>query len=277
MGFKTDFTPDAPQSGGKRRTNLILRPGTYTIRVLQEDYKSSYVHWIGSGRGGYNIACLGSDDCPICVSNFQLIKDYPETYRDVPGWNPRRISCWVNVLDRTPVKVCAKCGSENNQNQNGDYQPSCWSCDESIVSVEAAPSNKVKIFNRGKETFEQIQSYDEAIRNSNGLGITQFDLNFIVKPREGNAIGSNLTILPMTHQNDVVEIPNEELFDLEDAVIKLSASEVVEVRKGVSLKDVFAARKALQSLESEVSDAVQSQADNIKDAAKDVLSRFASN
>lgn len=278
MSFKTDFK-DESGSQGRKYNNLILRPGTFTVRVLEEDYKTFYVHWISTGRGGYNIACLGSDDCPICIDNFKIIAEHPEDFRSIKGWNGRRKSCYVNVLDRTLVKKCANCGGENNANQNGDYQPACWSCNESIMDVIAEPSNTVKIFSRGPETFEQLESYDATIFQARGVNLTEYDLQFILKPRDNNSTGSNLTILPLPDSNAPVEY-EEPLYELENALVRLSASEIREAQSGVALRDIFKARgqsdqeTTVQAIGNPENDATAQVQEDVESSIQNLLSEL---
>ena len=63
-------------------------------------------------------------------------------------------------------------------------------------------------------------------------------------PKAGNAFpvtcSCGVVIAP------VVEFNKEDLYDLEDAVPKLTQEEVAELRRGVSMKDIFSARRATE-------------------------------
>src|SRR3989304_9000918 len=111
MSFSTDLEDRRGSGTGSREFRkpvwFFPRPGNYIIRILQKDYVSKYAHWIPTGKGkGTTIECLGRDECPVCHDNARIIGEYPETFRNVPGFNPYHVTCYVNILDKTQVKVC---------------------------------------------------------------------------------------------------------------------------------------------------------------------------
>lgn len=80
---------------------LMLKPGKYTIRILDEVETKVYGHWF-MGRGW--LECLG-DECPVCQNNKKILFEHPEDYRDVDGWNPRRARFFLNVFDKADNTV----------------------------------------------------------------------------------------------------------------------------------------------------------------------------
>ena len=90
----------------KKTVYLSLKPGEYTIRILDSSETKQYGHFMGKGW----IACLG-DECPICLNNKKILYEHPEDYASVSGWYPRRARFSLNVLDRADgiVKVL-QCG-----------------------------------------------------------------------------------------------------------------------------------------------------------------------
>lgn len=249
MSFNTDLEErrrvssdgDGPRF---RKTRWFFpRPGKYTIRVLEEGYESKYTHWVPTGRGkGTTIECLGDDVCPLCIDTKKVLQEHPEDYRNVPGFNPYGVTCYVNIFDRTLVKVCPVSGEENYQDVNGNWPLTSWGSGESLAEVAPKPSNKVKVFSRSRGVFNTIADFDENIRETAGLGITNYDLVMVVRPREGNTVGSNLSIIPQVHLNDEITL-TEDLYDLKDIAIKLEPDEIRELQRGVSLRDIFAARR----------------------------------
>lgn len=251
------------------------RPGKYRIRILDSDYLSKYTHWVPSSKGrGTNVECPGVDVCPICIDSQKIIQDYPDNYKEIAGFNPPRVTCYVNIFDRTMVKKCPVSGEENNMKPNGEWPVTSWGSGESLAEVEPEPSNSVKIFSRSKGVFETIETYDATIRESTEQAVNQYDLALVVKPRDGQ-IGSNIDIIPQTHLNDEIEL-NEEPFDLETAVIKLNPDEINELRAGVSLRDIFAGRRLDDVVETEEKETVpfgspeiSKQADSLASEAED--------
>lgn len=92
----------------KKTNYLALKPGEYTIRILDAMETKKYAHFIGRGW----IECLG-DDCPICLNDKKILYEHPEDYAKVQGWCPRRPRFYLNVLDRADgvVKVLS-CGPQ---------------------------------------------------------------------------------------------------------------------------------------------------------------------
>src|ERR1051325_8828243 len=91
-----------------RKTEFLsLGQGEHRIRILDSMEVKKYTHYVGYAY----IECLG-DECPLCENNKRILYEYPEDYQKVKGWNPRRARFYINVLDKTPTKVCPKCGTE---------------------------------------------------------------------------------------------------------------------------------------------------------------------
>ncbi len=253
MGFKSDIEAREPQTAGGskfRKTRWFFpRPGSYNIRILHEDYATKYTHWLKSGGRGITIECIGEDNgCPICMDNQTIIAENPDVNpRTIAGFNAFTKTAYVNILDKTLVKVAPESGEENYADENGTFPlVSYGKTHESIVDVQPAPSNKVKVFSRSAGVFDTIKDYDKSIRESAGKSITDYDLTIIVRPKQGNQIGSNLSFIPQTHLDDVVEL-EEELYDLDTVLIQLNPNEVRELQRGVSLSDIFSARKSSES------------------------------
>lgn len=215
-----------------KRTEFLKLSGTHIIRVLPGKAYVTYLHWVNR----VPLLCL-EDECTLCKQNDVIRSENPDTYWKVKGYYRKSQTFYLNVLDRTPTKVCGNCGAENIVVGNV-FPPTCSSCNAFITDVEAKPINKVKVLTRGKDLWDDITRIHKTNVQVNGepIGITNYDLQIIV--------GSNKRPFPqaLLNNNDVVEIDEEQLYDLEKAPITLLPDEMLEVHRGVSLKDIFASR-----------------------------------
>jgi DNA-directed RNA polymerase subunit RPC12/RpoP len=242
MSFAT-ISQSNKNSDFKKVEYIDLPPGNTTIRILQPKTLDYFVHYI---NGAY-LKCL-EDECPICSSNRKLIAENPETFREIKGWSSRSERHSVNVLDKTLVKICPQCKKEVKKVQN-NFPTTCPACGTVIVSEEIKPLNKVKILARGKTLFENFNGIENSVLDDAGnpIPLTAYDFTLFVS---GTGRETNITVIPMTDKRDVVEIPETALFDLEKTVISLTPDEMQEVQRGVSLKDIFAARKVQEPKEA---------------------------
>lgn len=222
----------------KKTEYLKLTPGTHVVRIIQPTGRKYHQHWMGGG-----VECLG-EACPQCGLNKQILDDiggdYQEAYKqakDVEGFITRSARGVVNVLDRTPIKVCANCNTENRPS-NSVFSAACSACGQLITEVDPVVTNNIKIFSRAASVFEQIDDLNSAVldENKEPRGIENFDLNLHV-------VGNNTVPIP-TDNYDKVEFNEEELYDLETVAIRLSADEMSKRMKGVSFKEIYQARKS---------------------------------
>jgi hypothetical protein len=211
----------------------------HVIRVLSTKGYKSFVHWINK----IPLECL-HEDCPICKDNKVIMIENPKNYYDVVGYYHKQQVFYLNVLDRTPTKVCPNCAYENTVVGNR-FSPTCTGCGNFISDIVSAPINKVKILSRGKTFGDNLNSIhsDNVDDNGTPIGIQNYDIQIMV--------GANKQPFaqPLLHNNDVItigdgpgKIAESELFDLESAPIKLEANEMLEFRRGISLRDIFALR-----------------------------------
>lgn len=225
--------PENKSTFSTRKTEyLALVPGNTVIRILDPDYFSVETHFINRT----SVECLG-DECPICKNNRKIILENPETFRDISGYSPRSRRYFVNVYDKTPAKVCPQCGAEIKQDI-----PTCPSCNTIITAVERKPLDKVKVLAKGKQLFEQLIALEQVIVDETGTprGLTNFDITLVTA-----GAGKTATCTPIFTGNvgAPVFVEKPDLFDLHNAVIKLSEDELHDFQSGVSLKDIFAARR----------------------------------
>jgi len=207
---------------------------TATIRILSERYYSDYTHFMNRAT----TLCLG-DECPICNSNKRLIMQYPDTFRDEPLYSPRREVRLVNVIDKTPVRICDNCQTENRS--LGNTSTTCKKC-SAILTGTPAPLNQVRILSRGVTLFEDLGNINKAVLDAHGekVGLTNYDITLVI-----SGSGNKKTITPLPGQTTGPETVNpDDLFELDTVTIKLSPSEMIDLQRGVSLKDIFSARRA---------------------------------
>jgi hypothetical protein len=111
-----------------------------------------------------------------------------------------------------------------------------------------------------------LNSIDLAVLTETGepVGITNYDITFVVS---GTGKSKSITAIPSTNSN--APIPDGlELHDLESSVIKLTPDEMLDVQRGVTLKDIFASRRAT-SLEKDID-----SSDIVADAREQVQNLF---
>jgi hypothetical protein len=219
---------------------MKLTPGTHVIRILQptETAHFTVTHWLNKQR--LNVTCLG-DECPICQNNRRLYLDHPKDAYQQEGYSGKSDRYTLNVYDRTMAKVCPSCQAEIKKS-GANYPPTC-TCGTLITGVPEAPVNKVKLLQlsateAAKLNGAELTQKDKVTKNV--IPLTTYDLVYSVTVVNGK---KTTTPIPSPLDNDVLEIPKEQLLDT-DSALKLSASEIFDVLKGVSLKDIFAARKA---------------------------------
>lgn len=211
--------------------------GNHTVRILGAP-KRIFTHFL---RGKATIKCLGSE-CPICKNNKALAVEFPDNYTEKSGYNGSTLRYYANVLDKTMVKTCRNCGEETAPNLNGDYLPACPKCQTFLTELEPQKSNKTKVMNISQTNAELINEFVRGTLDADGnqIGIGAFDLVFMVTKANNK---KNITPIPDKNANEPVEIPDEFLYDLDKVVIELTPSEIIDLMKGVSLKDIFVARR----------------------------------
>lgn len=224
---------------------INLATGTNIIRILSSDAEAVVLdtHFLS----GVTVKCVDSPEveCPVCKNNALLRAKYGKEAINQEGYSSKRQVCYLNVYDRTPVKVCPSCGVKNKANSlSGAFPNACSGCGGTILKVPVTPLNEVKVLSKGKEIMDQIDALAVSTLNAEGeaLGITNFDIKYMVIPSSGKRKTSALSAI--TENTDVVTVESEQLFDLKRACFELSAEELADLMKGVSLRDILAARKA---------------------------------
>lgn len=239
----------------KKKTKFLDLSSTATVRILSQDRLVVDTHYVNKTT----VQCLG-EDCPICANNKNLIMQFPESFRDEPHYSPRRQVKMVNVLDKTLVRICSSCDTEV---RSGMTCPKC----NTIITSEPVQSNTIKVLSKGVTLFDSLDAINNGIMDAKGerVGITNYDVTLAV-----SGTGKNRITTPIAGQvTGPVAYNAEDLFDLETVTVKLTPSEMLDLQRGVGLRDIFAARKssAIKNADTdpfvskEVLDAVQSDVD----------------
>lgn len=248
-----DETPKTKRTEFKRTQFLALNEGANVIRIVQPKPVKKWAHFIGTAY----VECLGFEDCPVCRNNKQLQMEYPQDYYKQSGYNPSRRRYFVNVIERTMGKICPQC----NEDYKGNIPAICPKCQYVLAPVPMKPINKIKVLAGGPTLFEEdLNALDKAVVNpttGEPLGIMAYDITLVVK---GAGKERSITAIPNQAADLDFDTSGLELFDLERAIVKLGPSEMLDLQHGVSLKDIFSARKA------------NSNADAVIDEPKSVIS-----
>jgi hypothetical protein len=200
-----------------RRTEFVkLDEGNeQVIRILDSHEVRHYTHYIGWAY----VKCLG-DECPICQNNKKILYEHPEDYRDVKGWNPRRDRYYINVLDRTKVKTCEKCQTENRAGAEV-----CTACG-SVLGV-AQPSNRVKVLTGSAGLFENLKVLARTVRDENDerVDVRAYDWVLVTRGQRRDKVTN-----PSPRYNPAnagfMEVPADQLYDLEKVVVVLTPDEM---------------------------------------------------
>lgn len=232
-----DEPSQSRKSEYKRTEFMALQEGINVIRVLQPKAVKKWAHYIN----GITVECLGWEECPICDANKQLQIENPEEYKKMSGYNPARRRYYVNVLDKTVGKVCPQCSKD----YKGNIPTNCPNCQHFLGDLPTQELNKIKVLAAGPTLFEDgLGVFDKTIvdpTTKEPIGIMNYDITLVVK-----GSGKERSITPITSQpsNLSFDIDVSQLFDLDKALVRLEASEMESIMQGISLKDIFAARKA---------------------------------
>jgi hypothetical protein len=255
-----DTTPTKFASTFKKTEWFKFSPGVHIIRILSDKTRRFDAHWFRFQKSF--VQCLG-EDCPICENNVKILAEFSEdkAYRKHPQWNPASQLHAMNVLDRTSVKICPKCGAEVLKVGN-TFPASCPACNAFITTVSVTPVNKVKLLSKGKEFVDQIIAFLSMNLDTEGnpIPLQSYNIGISVdtagKPTPGALVNQN---------DDVTNLYTaEDLWDLESAVMKMDREELINMQNGVAVKDIFNARKSkptteLEKLASETSSNIQDE------------------
>jgi hypothetical protein len=223
----------------KRPTWLITTIGEHLLRILdtEEEAEVYRTHWFNA-----SVKCL-DDECPQCSQNAQIRADKPglKNYNGIKGYRPIQKRTVVNVLVKSTVKVCPNCGAESTA-LNKTFPSTCYKCNAPILDVEPIVLNDVRILMKGPETFNQIATLDATTldENRDRIGIVNFDVKLHVVNK------TQAPFIQIPENGD--KTPLEELgeldkFDLDTIVPEVTHDEMVQLMRGIPLRDIYAQRR----------------------------------
>jgi hypothetical protein len=231
--------PDEIKQSFRRTVKLYQSPGQHIIRMLNAILKRINVHIIKRDGKFFTVKCLG-DDCPICQNNRHIFLEHPDDYQKVDGYCSRSKRHFGNVLDRTPVKICpnSDCQAEVKSEDTVNFPANCPFCKTLLVSIPVTISNKVKVLEVSDEVAHQMDLLEKTRLDAERNIIGWVNYDFIILKQKGKS-----PLFQLGDNRDPVEVPDEAKFDLDKAVIELTAEEISAFLRGTSLKDLFAARR----------------------------------
>jgi hypothetical protein len=258
------ITERKPYDSQFKKTEFIDLPaGNHSIRILDTGAHSIFNHYV---RNAY-IECLG-EDCPVCKSNKQIILSNPKDFKQVPGYSSRTERFLTNVLDRTPAKLCPTCGKYTKK--AGQAYPVTCVCGAVLTGVAEAPINKVRVLAKGKDLFSQFNVLEETVLDANTepIGINNFDITLVVS---GVGRDTKIIAVPMTSSNDVVEVPEDDKFDVKNVSLKLTEEEIASLLNGVAVRDILLGRSANVSAEEDIETEDTALAEDVAQSIKDIF------
>lgn len=227
---------------------LSFTLGMHRVRILG-DLHPKFIHFL---RGVATITCLGSE-CPICQRNKVIKLENPDNFNKVPGYLPSQLRYYFNGLDRTPAKICPKCGYENKANMENIYVSACEECGTMIQNIEPETLNVVKVVTVSQTNMGKLEVMQKTVLDDDEepIGLDHFDVIF-----NSAIVGKKKEIWPVADENSVgpVEYDEDTLYDLDNIVPKLTAEEIVSLLSGVALRDIFASRGTADEVELDAED-----------------------
>lgn len=245
------------QSAFKTTLWFDKTPGTHLVRPVDID-NAQHIEQHSINKTG--VKCLGVETCPVCQTNRQIYAEHPKDGNKQPGYIAKSERFFMNLLDKTDVKICPnkECGHAIKA-ENDQFPTACPKCNTLIVTVLPQPYNKVVVFSFGVKVFDQLYRLGHntgkpVLGESGGVvyqpdgtpvmeypGLGMFDIELITA---GSGVESTMiakAAKPVVF--NVQEVRAEDLFDLTKAYHELTPEEMTAFRKGTQLRDIYAARK----------------------------------
>jgi len=265
LDFSAVKKQEYDNSNFKRVDFMRFTPGNHIVRVIEDKVSAIDTHFV---LGKYLVKCLG-EACPICRNNRKIIQENPEDFREVKGYYNRSTRYFMNVVDRTPAITCPECATENKSENGTSFPSACSNCDAILTGVDPKPLSKVKLLSCGITLCNQLKSLQIGIQDSNHepVGLANFDINFVITGR-----GKTKSTMPMPYRMDKIgpiDYDKEELADHTKGVITLQSEELIELLKGVALRDIYTARRTEVAVEEEDNNVV---AFDIEKTVQDIFS-----
>ena len=249
----TDYVPAPPPSAGgdfKKTAFYKLEPGKHRFRVVSHAVQK-LVHFLNN----VSFECPGEEDCPVCLRNAEILAKAGGDKQKAKeqGWKPYNTNYYINIVSRNPVKIHPE--SEGYENppfaygENGEvfWPPVCKKTAKPLTEVPVTVSNKVYVLRGSPALFWKNYQNPQAV-TFNDLykkfgGAIPCDVQITSIQKENSTI-KTFILEALENETEPVDVNEEDLFDLENITIKLTSEEIVSILAGVSLRDIFAARKA---------------------------------
>jgi len=234
------------------------------IRVLDQKAHAVEKHFIN--RSKISVICLGEEACPICENNRRLVNANPGMKRnEIKGLIYKQTRFMANIFNRTPVKTTPS--GKLVYPINNKFPSADATTGEVLIDIEAKPINQVQVLERGSTLFSQLNLVHNSVVDEIGqpLGLWNYDISISVLG-SGKDMVTNVSAL--SHLNDKIEVADEDRYALETVGIRLAPGEMVKALEGVTLRDIFAARR------SEDTEALAKEAEIISAEVKESVSNI---
>jgi len=245
---------------------LKIIPGyPVRIRVLDKAAYRATKHYLPKQK--ISVVCL-EENCPICANNKKLAIANPGVnYSDIPGIINKQNRFLVNVLNRTKVKT-TPAGHIVYAGSDGKFPAQHPETGEDLKDIKALSQNSIEVLERGSTLFGQLNGIHDTIRDEEGnrLGLTNYD---IILTAVGKGRQMTVSAVAQPQYNDKIEINEIDLYKLDKVPMKLSEDELIKVLSGISLQDIFEARKETPKEETYlegISDAVVAEVEDTIDS-----------
>ncbi len=252
------------ESKFKRTLYMRLMPGNHVIRIL-DTATEFFIHYVNRAY----VQCLG-DECPICENNRKIRYENPKDYSNISGYSSRSPRYVFNVLDKTQVKVCPQCESENNMGANSVYDAVCWKCQTFVTDTESISSGKVKLLSCGITIVTDLSALHQSVTNEGGdiLGVHNYDVALNTRVINGR---KSTTPIPSLQNAGPIEVDKDLLFEHGKAIAQLNLSEVKSLLTGVTLRDIYLARRTDKTEAVEKPVFIGADVDSVSELAKDSI------
>jgi len=252
----------------KKTQFLKIIPGyPVRIRILDKGAHRVSKHYLPKQK--ISIVCL-EENCPICANNKKLAAQHKDMkYSDIPGIINKQNRFLVNVLNRTKVKTTPT-EKVVYAGADGKFPTQHPETGEDLTKITATSQNTIEVLERGSKLFSQLNGIYDTVRDEDGnrIGLTNFD---IILTASGKGRQMEVSAIPQPQLNDEVKLLETDLYDLTKVPMKLSEDELNKVLSGVSLQDIFEARKATPKEEAELEGLADDVAAEIEDAVDDLF------
>ncbi len=249
----------------KRYKYFNWTPGDHTIHLLDFDLKPVVAYWLG---GGYVRST--NPDNPQEILNKKIRLENPQNFRNIRGYRPAQRRYIFRVYDKTVAKICPECGLDTKVEIGQTYPSVCSFCKKGdLTRVSAAPINDVRIVNCTVALVEQLILVDKTTLDENGnqVGIENLDLQLFIVGRGTNrqtvVKPGNICPIPISFDLEPLNVDN--------SIFLVSDSEMNDLIRGISLRDILLARSSKGAIE-EITESLNTEEDVVKKKIDELFS-----